>query len=103
MKNQLALSLLKKGHVFIDQFHGKREVAGPQIEQGGHVHIEQQVKGIRVGTGERLNLFASQGGYRPLGHRALYDPEPHTEGPHGFCRRESCEFFESGAGEILNL
>jgi hypothetical protein len=102
MKNQLALSLLKGGHVLLDQFRGKREVAGPQIEQRGHVRIEQQVKGIGVGAGEHLNLFAPQGGRWPLRGRALNDAEPHTEGPYGFCRGEACEFFESGAGEILN-
>jgi len=102
MKNQLALSLLKGGHVLLDQFRGKREVARSQIKQGGYVCIEQQVKGIGVGAGERLNLFAPQGGHWPLRRRALNDAEPHTEGSHGFCRGEPCEFFESGAGEILN-
>jgi hypothetical protein len=92
MKNQLALSLLKVGYVYLDKFRGKREVTGSQIEQGGHVYIEQQVKGIGVGVGERLNLFAPQGGHWPLGYRALNDAEPHTESPHGFCREKSCEF-----------
>jgi hypothetical protein len=40
MKNQLALSLLKGSHVLLDEFRRKREVAGPQIEQGGHICIE---------------------------------------------------------------
>jgi hypothetical protein len=102
MKNQLALLLLKRGHVLLDKFCGKREVAGSHIEEGGHVCIEQQVKGIGVGMGKHLNLFAPQGGHRPLGHRALNDAEPHAEGPDGFCRGKPCEFFESRTGKILN-
>jgi hypothetical protein len=40
MKNQLALLLLKGGHVLLDEFRGKREVAGSQIEQGGHACLK---------------------------------------------------------------
>jgi hypothetical protein len=66
MKNQLALSLLKGSHVLLDEFRREREVAGSQIEQGSHVCLEQEVKGIGVGTGKHLNLFAPQRGHWPL-------------------------------------
>jgi len=102
MKNQFALSLLKAGYVLLDKFCGEREVARPQIEQGGHICTLQQVEGIGMGVGERLDLFAPKGSDWPLELRALNDAKPHTESPNGFCRGEPCELFQPGAGEILN-
>src|SRR2546423_11844730 len=97
MENQFALALLKGGYISVDKLRSKREVAGSQIEQGGHICFEQQFKGVGMKLGKRLNLLAPQGSDWPLGCRALNDAEPHTESPYGFGRREPCEFFESRA------
>jgi hypothetical protein len=48
MKYQLALSLLKGGHILLDEFRSKREIAGSQIKEGGHVCLKQEIKGIGV-------------------------------------------------------
>ena len=71
MQNQFLMTREQRGKIVIDEFTGKRQIAGAQIKHGGSRRREQEIERIGHRLKRAGHLFTGKIGGRPLRSPAL--------------------------------